>query len=191
MPNLMPGSIASSITGRLVTYLPAYDSIATVTVATAQSTISFTSIPATYKHLQLRFIGRSTRSATQGYVIANFNSDTGSNYAYHTLESDGSNPYGNGSGAVSYPTLWEIPGANATSNIFGAGVVDILDYANTNKYKTIRALQGDDKNGSGRTYLSSGLWCSATAINAITLTEYNGQNFEPYSRFALYGIRGA
>jgi hypothetical protein len=78
-------------------------------------------------------------------------------------------------------------GTSAAASIFGAGIVDILDYANTNKYKTLRALAGVDFNGSGRVGLTSGLWQSTSAINAITL---EGSSFVQYSSFALYGIKG-
>jgi hypothetical protein len=52
------GIIASAITGNLVT--TSYESIATVTVGGGgAATVAFTSIPATYTHLQIRGIGRS------------------------------------------------------------------------------------------------------------------------------------
>jgi hypothetical protein len=74
------------------------------------------------------------------------------------------------------------------TNMFGAGVIDILDYANTNKYKTSRLLGGEDLNGSGRVYLMSSNWQKTTAITQIDLSFETG-NCMQYSQFALYGIK--
>ena len=72
-----------------------------------------------------------------------------------------------------------------------APIVDVLDYANTNKFKTIRNLEGFDVNGSGGLVaLTSGLYRSTSAITSIKLTP-NAGNYAQYSHFALYGIKGA
>ena len=82
-------------------------------------------------------------------------------------------------------------GGGMTANTFGAGVIDILDYAKTNKYKATRQLSGISSNATvgDRDYLlyGSGLWRSTSAITSITLT---GNSFVQYSHFALYGIKG-
>jgi len=80
-------------------------------------------------------------------------------------------------------------GNTAGANIFGAFVADILDYKNTNKYKTIRALSGNDQNGGGLIGFHSGLWQNTNAITSITITEFNGNNWMQYSHFALYGCK--
>jgi hypothetical protein len=72
--------------------------------------------------------------------------------------------------------------------IFRASVLDILDYSNTNKYKTLRALDAGDSNGSGNMEILSNLWMNTAAITSITLTLDSG-NFTQYSSFALYGIK--
>jgi hypothetical protein len=164
-----------------------YESIATVTVGSGgQSTITFSSIPATYKHLQIRCIGKSTSTASQGDLT--FNSDTGNNYAWHQL-------YGNGSSAIADSSInrANIVGASAlvassVSNVFSASVIDILDYADTNKFKTVRHLVGQDENGSGIISLNSGLWRSTAAISTVTITARTN-SIAQYSSFALYGIK--
>jgi len=192
MPNLMPGSIASSITGRLGPS-PSFESISTVTVDTAQSTISFTSIPATYKHLQLRVSARSTYADTESFLKVNFNGDTGSNYPNHFLTGDGTNTggYGYSTSQYAYAFLSSYPAANATSSIFGSAIIDILDYKNTNKNKTVRSFGGFDRNNAGIVRLNSSVWLSANAITSISITDYRTGNFAQYSSFALYGIRTA
>jgi hypothetical protein len=68
-----------------------------------------------------------------------------------------------------------------------ATVTDIIDYANTNKYKTLRSLGGTDRNGTGEIQLASGLWMNTTAISSIQIT--TGANFTTTTQFALYGVK--
>ena len=175
-----------------------YESIATVTLSGNQSTVTFSSIPSDYKHLQVRAIGRTTRtnySVEQVYM--RFNSDTGNNYATHVFGGDGSSAY---TYTGSFPNSWvyvgQIATDLATSNAFGTIVSDILDYKDTNKFKTIRSLSGVEPGAtySGTVYgasnLASGLWMSTSAISSITLSTEVSGNFKQYSHFALYGIKG-
>ena len=170
-----------------------FDSIQTVTVGGGgQATISFTSIPATYTHLQIRFTARSAVSAANAACLVKFNSDATSNYTNHQIYGNGatagSNNFGGSPRANMY--LGQISGATATAGIFGVGIIDILDYANTSKYKTARALNGQDSNGSGDIDFRSGAWMSTSAITRIDITEDSAANFAQYSSFALYGIKG-
>jgi hypothetical protein len=165
-----------------------YESIQTVTVgAGGSSTISFTSIPSTYKHLQLRVLNQW--SANDRSALIRFNSDSGSNYSYHWLTGDGSSATASaGTSATVIEYMYNF-GSGYSSSYFGASVLDILDYANTNKYKTTRALSGFDYNGSGRVQFQSGSWRnSGSAISSITITTQSGTFLEK-SSFALYGIK--
>jgi hypothetical protein len=186
--NTILGSFSSGVAAST----NSYESIATVTVGSGgTSTISFTSIPSTYTHLQLRGIARGTRANTRDDVLMRINSDSGNNYAGHQIYSDGSSVSAStlgGTPPVNYLYLFYAPAANATASVFGAGVIDILDYANTNKNKTLRSLNGIDVNGSGEMLFRSGLWLSVSAITSITLTCAAG-NFVEYSQFALYGVK--
>ena len=169
-----------------------FESIATVTVgATSVSNIEFTSIPATYSHLQIRLIGRTDRSNTQDGAKVTFNSDTGSNYAWHYLEGDGSAASAGAGSTQANFFINRLAGNTATAQIQGAVIFDILDYANTNKYKTVRSLGGVDNNGSGLLSYYSGLWMSTSAITSIKLVPNGGTNFVQYTNVALYGIKSA
>ena len=167
----------------------AFESIATSVVGSGgTSTITFSSIPATYKHLQLRMISRGTGTATFT-IRVRLNGDTGSNYASHFLEGDGASTVAGGSTSANYIFLYVQPKSSALANVFGGFVVDVLDYANTNKNKTIRHIGGYDANGSGYVDLDSGLWMNSSAITSIELTT-GATSFAQYSHFALYGIKG-
>lgn len=187
------GILASSISGsKAVTN--DYFSIATVSVGSGgSSTITFSSIPGTYTHLQVRAFAKSdATTSTYGYCKIQFNSDTGSNYAFHVLKGENSAVYSQGYASQTSIQAIETPHSHSNyANIFSAGVFDILDYASTNKYKTTRDLSGVDTNSSTVDYgvgLRSGLWMSTSAITSITFTPTFG-GFAQYSHFALYGIK--
>lgn len=178
-----------------------YESIATVTVgAGGSSSITFSSIPSTYKHLQIRSISRiSSANYGPGENSAQFNTDTTySNYYLHGLYANGATVYteartgnSNQKGVLCGYNV----GGSASAEWMGTGVCDILDYANTNKYKTVRSLAGADLNGtpggtSGYINFYSGLWMSTAAINQIVITAFGSQPFTQNSHFALYGIKG-
>ena len=184
------GIMASQISGHLATY--AYDSIQTVTVGSGgQATVSFTSIPATYTHLQVRGIGRNSSTGTaETDTIMRYNSDTATNYTIHYLQGNGATVAAVGAATRSDPRAGYTVDGSALANSFGVVVADILDYANTAKYKTTRVLGADDRNGAGIAILESSVWMSTSAINRIDLTVSGGTNFAQYSSFALYGIRG-
>ena len=171
-----------------------YESIATTTVGSGgASSITFSSIPSTYQHLQIRGIARITDpGADRDSIKLQFNSDSGSNYARHSLWGSGSSVSAYAAASTPYILLTDFAAGNATASIFGAAVTDILDYANTNKYTTVRSLGGVDLNAAVTVYdgLNSGLWMNTAAVTTITLTPFSGYNFAQYTQFALYGITG-
>lgn len=173
-------------------YIPDnFESIATVIVGSGgSSTITFSSIPSTYAHLQIRGIARDARVANEDSMSIKYNNDSGNNYfGYHEIYGDGATASAfAGNASTTQMLLDRIAGNSATASAFGAVIIDILDYADTNKYKTQRFLGGVDRNGAGAIAFGSGLWMSTSAINQITLAGANG-NFSQYSKFALYGIR--
>jgi hypothetical protein len=188
------GIVASQISGHLFAPSGAYDSISTTTLSSTTSSVTFSSIPSTYTHLQVRMIARNsgTSGAAARSGIIRFNSDAGSTYSCHLLIGDGSTASADYQTLFSQPFIYSTPDSNTTANVFGTAIIDILDYANTNKYKTVRSLSGTDTNGAGTVRLSSALWNDTTAISSITFSVYNNTaSYLANSQFALYGIKGA
>ena len=171
------------------TFATSFDSIATTTVgAGGASSVTFSSIPGAYTHLQIRGLNRDTTVAAGFQVLGvQFNGDTGSSYSLHRLTGDGSNVVA--TGGANTTTFYTATTVLNKANTYGGFILDILDYANTNKYKTARSLDGSDGNGSGEISLRSGSWRSTSAITSITLTT-TGTLIAQYSSFALYGIKG-
>ena len=89
-----------------------------------------------------------------------------------------------------YNAGW-ITGNTAPSNDFGTFVIDLIDYANINKYKTVKSLNGANDNGTG-TYMSfsSANWRNTNAINSINIFSGYSSTLLQNSQFSLYGIKG-
>jgi hypothetical protein len=168
-----------------------YESIVSATGTGSSNTITFSSIPATYKHLQIRCLARDTNVNNDfSDIRIRLNSDTATNYTRHLLKGDGTTVTGTGSITQ---TSMIVNGAArqdaSTANIFGVSIIDFIDYASSTKNKTMRAFAGNDVNGSGGVNLSSALWLNTNAITTIDLFT-NAGNWTTTSTFALYGIKG-
>jgi hypothetical protein len=170
-------------------------SLQTATVGSGgASSISFTSIPAAYKHLQIRY--SSPLNCVDAEYYMTFNGITTSSYAQHALN-------GNGSSITAYNNINRgninfgyDKNMSLNADYLKSGIIDLLDYSNVNKYKTARILNGVDGNGSGVMSFDSGLFRDTTAISSIEIKQfgYNGStyaytNFAEYSKFALYGVK--
>jgi hypothetical protein len=177
-------------------YIPSnFESISTQTLSSTTGTVTFSSIPSTYKHLQLRMLWRSATSGYNQTFLLSMNGDTNSsNYVRHffsgggTSVSAGANTSGTFSGIRSTNCM---SGSDPASE-FSPAVIDIVDYTSVNKNKTVRALIGYETNnvGGANIALLSGLWLSTSAITSLSITDYGGTGSASGSTFALYGIKG-
>jgi len=191
---MIPGIIASSYFAAS----GAFESIASAAGTGSSGTITFSSIPSTYQHLQIRFVGKTTTNDSNVRLFIRLNGNTGSNYARHSLNGDGASVSAAGGSSQTSMVLSLTGGGtiigSLPANVVGAGIIDIHDYASTTKNTTIRAFSGvdtnNDANATGLINLDSGLFNDTSAINSITLY-VDGLNFATTTQFALYGIKGA
>ena len=176
------GIIASQNYVRVAPDTGAMFPIAMVNVGSAgASTIEFTSIPQTYKHLQIRGISKGTTSTDANITI---NSGTAA-ARRHQLLGDGSSTSSTANASNAFIIMTT---SSTGTNIFDASVIDFLDYTSTTKNKVVRVLSGRDLNGSGLLSFGSALWTTTSAITSITLTPA-GTAFAQHTQFALYGIK--
>lgn len=159
-----------------------------VTVGTATSSITFSSIPSTYTDLVV--VASILPSSTSFYTPSlQFNSDTGSNYSSTWM-------YGQGSTAVSSrntsQTQMAIDNYSATPAVgYPMSVLfNVFNYANTSVYKTVIARGNDIFASAGETSATVGLWRSTAAITSVTV-KGNGANFAAGSTFSLYAIKAS
>ena len=189
---MIANQIAGALAGGVAASTSSYESIATFTVGSGGSaSIDFTSIPSTYKHLQLRML---TNDNYGREVVIQLNSDGGANYTRHRIKDDGT---GNPTGYYALSNTRAFVGANsAYASIYAGFVTDILDYANVNKYTTIRSFGGYDRNTTNSiVQIQSSMWANTAAVTSITVkstgdSDSFASNFIQYSHFALYGIKG-
>jgi hypothetical protein len=167
-----------------------FESIATATMTGGvTSTITFSSIPQTYKHLQIRGIARETSGSGQSSFSVTANgSSTG--YAWHYIYGSGSSVVAGGStGDPFYREINFINSGGTLANTFNAVTIDILDYTSTTKSKVLKSLGGCDYSSAGGVHLQSGLWDNTSAITSLTFSTV-ANSFDTNTQFALYGIKG-
>ena len=191
MTPLLTGVFASQITGKLNTFSPtgSYDALATYTVPSGGvSSITFAGLPTggQYSHLQIR-ASYKLNSGSQ-YCTIRFNEDnTASNYSVHLLGGEGTGSAYAGGGANTIPYVAQ---SASTASIFGASIIDILDFSSTTKVKTVRTLLGQDRNGSGDVALISGAWYNTSSpINSFTIIPNFSAVFSEFSTFSVYGVK--
>jgi len=163
--------------------------LATVSLTSTASSVTFSDIPANYTHLQIRGAFTAT-GADQNVVIqvGNNTIDTGNNYSNHiVLNNNGTVIASSSTSASSMNFLGLWYGASSNSTF----IIDCLDYSKTNKNKTFRSLFGNENNTSGQVGIGSGLWMNQSAITTITIKASSAQSFNANSHFALYGIKVA
>ena len=170
-----------------------FQSIATVTGTGSSTSLTFSSIPSTYQHLQIRGISRNTGGSLSYPIYLTFNGSS-SGYAWHRLKGNGSTASASAAASEVNINLDEADaGGTSTANTVGAAIIDIQDYASTTKNKTVRAITGTDANTASTGFgvsFGSGLWVNTDAITSITIT--NGYDFfSTNTTFSLYGIKGA
>ena len=178
-------SLASTGVSGTVIQPPAFYSIATATLS-GVTTTTFSSIPGTYKSLQLRF---NVISASSGDSIALcFNGDTATNYVRHSIYGNNSNIVAGGLTARPQITMFGVYAGTPASTYPNVGITDIIDYASTSKNKVVKTLSGADSNSATVSEIDviSGLWLNTAAITSITV--FTSSNMNSGTTIALYGI---
>jgi hypothetical protein len=164
-----------------------YTPIATTTLGSSQTTVTFSSISSSYTDI---VIVASIKTAVPAYQpILRFNSDSGSNYSATAVA-------GNGSSATSgrhtnQNGIYVNPGAGTGGTVgnFMPWIISVQNYSNTTTYKTAIARFN---NPDGIVNALVGMWRNTAAINTISLTAESGSgDFQTGSTFTLYGIAAA
>ena len=168
-------------------FLTDFQLISTQLISSTTATVTFSGISQSYRHLQVRVAVRSDAAAEADAVIFNFNGDTGTNYSFHSLMGTGSSVVSNATVSGTYGLGNNIPAATATTNSFGASIIDILDYSSTTKNKTTRSLGGMNSATTSYARFISSAWLSTAAITSIVLKPTGTNNFVAGSRISLYG----
>jgi hypothetical protein len=168
----------------------AYEQIATTILGSSATSVTFsvTGLGSTYKHLEVRSVARTSNTSSDwDRIVIRLNGNTtNSNYTWHYLRGSGSAVESAFSNLALTST---ITSANAVSNSFGTSITTLLDFADTNKNKTLRSF-GGNVGGNNWISLTSNAFLSTSAVTSIALSPQFGTDFLTGSRFSLYGIKG-
>lgn len=168
----------------------AYELIESQVLSSSAASVTFSSIPQDYKHLQIRFVARTNTTGFTGTdVFMEFNSSTSGYYKRHSLLANGSSVSSNGDSTSTHAHAGYIMTDFQPANIFGTSVIDLLDYSNSSKNTTVRGLNGYAQSGYNFIQLFSSLWNNTAAVTSVKLDAIQG-DFVSGCRFSLYGIRG-
>jgi hypothetical protein len=161
--------------------------ISTSLISSTTSSVTFSAIPATFKHLQIRIVGRYTAATSTSDLTLRFNSDSGSNYGYQSMRGQGATISSAAPGSYQTSLLTgNLPGASASASAFGSSFIDVLDYANTTKIKTTKTFGGNA--GPLDVFIFNGVWNSTAAISSILVSDANtSASFAAGTRISLYG----
>jgi hypothetical protein len=152
---------------------PTYTPLATVTLGSSATSVTFSSIPATYRDLIFVFSGTITTAAVLG---ARANGDTGSNYTLVRMVGTGSSTQSSAETETYLPVIYS--GSPSGEN----GILQILDYSASDKHKT--ALTRANGVGHNRVEALASRWANTAVITSLTISGPMGTG----STLSLYGI---
>jgi hypothetical protein len=167
-----------------------YTPIATTTLGTTSTSVTFSTITGTYTDLILitsaPTVGGGNNS--RGYRFE-LNSDTGTNYSQTWLSNSTTTPT---STRESSQTRGRIGGISESASDVTTVITNFLNYSNTTTYKTVLSRSSNlNTNGDTNVFAGVSLWRSTSAITAIKLTMSDNSNFVAGSTFTLYGVKSA
>lgn len=180
------GSSWESIEG---TTTPTLDLIDEQILAASAATIDFSSIPSTYRHLELFLIGRSTQAAAFTNVRLELNADSGTNYDQQQTQTNNTSVTGTATVATATPLIGWVAGASMTANVPATIRLQLFDYARTTFQKTWLAEAMLRKGTTAADMFrldSAGNWHNTAAINQVTLT-LGAASFDVGTIATLYG----
>jgi hypothetical protein len=161
-----------------------YTQIASTTLGSAATSVTFSSIAGTYTDLVL--IMNAGSSVNNADIDVNVNGDTGANYSRIALYGDGATAASvRESSATKFRLTYF---GNAATAFSWIGIVNFMNYSNTTTYKTFLSKARNATNYGVND--QAGLWRNTAAISSMVITNASG-TFNTGSTFNLYGITAA
>lgn len=166
-----------------------YEPIATNTLGSNATFITFSSIPGTYTDLRLVLVARNATGYINNYFYLQFNGDNAGNYSETYMLGYGSNPVS--SGSSSNTGLISLGGINGVDEVaFGLFTADIFRYTGSDNKTVLTSRSADRNNTSGDLGRSVGLWRNTSAITSVRIAN-SGGFFAAGTTATLYGIKNA
>lgn len=165
-----------------------YVALATQTLSSAVSSVTFSSIPQGYTDLVLEAVGRTATASVSDSYLLTVNGDTSSVYSRTRLLGTGSAASSANRTSAPNVDFEGVAGNSAASGVYGFSTINLQNYSNSSTYKSI-LIRGNDANN----YVESTIarWGNTAAITNVTLTTSSGSNLMTGSTFTIYGILAA
>jgi len=151
--------------------------IAWQSLGSTTATVTFSSIPGTYRDLYLVI------SATSGYRYTGItmNSDTGTNYSNVWALGDGSAATSSSNSSSAFYI-----GAGGTTSVANLVIINIMDYSATDKHKSVLVRNNIS---DAQTWMSAHRWANTAAVTRLDIVPSGAAlGFAAGSTFALYGV---
>ena len=161
---------------------PTYTALATVTLGSSASSVTFSNIPATYRDLIFVFAGTATASATSSRF--RMNGITGSNYSFVRAGGNGSTTFSSAPTDTYFPLVWSNSELSTTQS---NAIVQIMDYSATDKHKTVLIRETNNNPSGPAVTMHAGRLDTTSAITSLTAL-VSANNFATGSTFSLYGV---
>jgi len=167
-----------------------YEPIATTTLGTASTTITFSSIPATYTDLKVILVVNGFTGAANFSPLLRFNgSSGGTEYSDLFINSDGTTAASASNGSADY---LELPsGGSISSTIPSFFEIDIFSYTSSSVFKTLLISYSNDRSGSGWTSKKAGIRRNTAAITSLNFNTSSAASYAIGTTATLYGIKAA
>ena len=169
-----------------------YTLIQAQTLASSAATVTFSSIPATYTDLVLRWSTRDNNAASSNTIKINFNADTTLIYSFTNIQGYNATAYSNRSSNNDYLNAYYSDSASATANTYSNGEFYLPNYlSTTSKAMSVAAVYEDNATATGAIGAQAGLYRNTTAISSIALVPAAAASLLATSSFYLYGIKNS
>ena len=163
-----------------------YEKIATTTLGSSQSSVTFSAISGSYTDLVI--VSSFLCSIADYGITYQFNSDTGSNYSSTYLGGSGSSASSGRTTNYNFNNASLLIGGSTTERMLT--IINIMNYSNSTTYKTAICRSNITTGTYPGTEAVINLWRNTNAITSIVLKSGNGSvNFSTGSTFTLYGIK--
>jgi len=168
------------------------EAIATQYLEADATSVTFSSIPATYEHLQVRASDAAAGYSTGQTYYIELNATAGTGYSSHVIRAHSSTVGANALTGTAYIQIYDgLHGINTNVSEYATITMDVLDYTNTNKNTSVLLNGGQSiSNSNSRLFFGSGLWDDTAAITQIKFTPSSG-DMRRGSSFTLYGIKSS
>lgn len=159
---------------------PTYDLIASNVLSSSASSVTFSSIPATYRDLVL--VCEYTSDSGENFIGIRLNSDSDANYSQVLAEGSGS--AASSSSSTGNGNFNGLVNLRASTTNRALHIFQIMDYSATDKHKTM-LLRANSP--ASRVNMAAGRWANTAAVNTVTVIAELNQ-IASGSTFYLYGI---